>query len=148
MLHLPEQGISGRIGFLGRSSQPVSSDRALRQELRRSMPHEWVNRLDRVVLFRHLETPDLLHIVELQLGRLRDTLNAQGTTLYVRPEVKTWLVAHGTDPESGARELARVIERELSSRIARLQLSGKLGAKSALYASVKDDQISVTAGRK
>ena len=148
VLHLPEQGTSGRIGFLGRSSQPVSSDRALRQELRRSMPHEWVNRLDRVVLFRHLETPDLLQIVELQLGRLREALKEQGTILYVRPEVKTWLVAHGTDPESGARELARVIERELSSRIARLQLSGKLGAKAALYASVKDDQLTVTAGRK
>ena len=151
VLHLPEQGAgpSGRIGFFGRSTEPVTSDRALRQELRRNLPQEWVNRLDRVILFRRLETPDLLQIVELQLGHLREVLKEQGTTLYIRAEVKTWLVAHGTDPESGARELARVIERELSSRIARQQLAGKLGARVTVY--VKDDQIMVSeenAGRK
>src|SRR6185312_8466311 len=34
VLKLPEQGTSGRIGFFGRASQPVTSDHALRQELR------------------------------------------------------------------------------------------------------------------
>jgi len=87
---------------------------------------ELLNRIDDVVLFSSLDKTELRHVVDLMLENTRGRLAGQGIHLQVTDGARDALVEQGYKPESGARQLRRTVQREVSSRLSRMLLSGEL----------------------
>ncbi len=89
----------------------------LKEELRHHFRPEFINRLDEVIVFRSLAREQIKEIVKLQISFLQSKLNRSGFNLKVSVEAVDKIVEEGYDPHFGARELRRVIQRELENRI-------------------------------
>ncbi len=86
---------------------------------------EFINRVDDIIRFRELSEADLERIVDIQLEGLRRRLADRRLTLVVSPEAEAFLAREGFDPAFGARPLKRVIQREVSDRLALALLDGR-----------------------
>ena len=85
---------------------------------------EFINRIDDIIRFRSLDEKDLVVIVGIQLGRLRQRLAERRLALNITPEASAALAHEGFDPAFGARPLKRVIQRRLEDPIALAVLEG------------------------
>lgn len=92
--------------------------------------------------FRSLTPDDLSQIVRIQLRQLAARADGVGVTLEVDEAAEVWLVARGYDPDYGARPLRRVIQRELSDRLAVLLLDGTFQAGDTVHFGVAEDRLS------
>ena len=107
---------------------------------------EFVNRIDEIVRFRALTEADLAPIIDLQLDHLRERLAERRITLVVTDAARSLVAAKGYDPSFGARPLKRVIQRELTDRLASGLLDGEISDGSTVTVDVTDGGISFRAG--
>jgi ATP-dependent Clp protease ATP-binding subunit ClpB len=102
---------------------------------------EFVNRIDEIVHFRPLEREDLYAIVGIQLKDLARRIESRRMNIEVTPEAEMWLGDHGYDPDFGARPLRRVIQREISDRLAVELLEGRYKQGDTIKVDVADDKL-------
>ncbi len=98
---------------------------------------EFLNRFDEIVLFRPLEKPELLQVVDLILAGINKTLAPQKITVSVEDDAKSYLVDKGYDPRLGARPLRRVVQRTVENTVAKQMLSGSVVAGSAVIVTLE-----------
>ncbi len=99
---------------------------------RRKFTPEFINRLDKIVVFKPLGEAELRRILDIELKMVQQRiLSAAGSNPFiftVSPAAKDYLLAEGTDAKYGARHLKRAIERHLvqpmSNLIATEQVHG------------------------
>jgi ATP-dependent Clp protease ATP-binding subunit ClpB len=113
----------------------------LRQDPKDFFKPEFINRIDEIVRFRSLTPDDLSQIVRIQLRQLAARADGVGITLDVDEAAEVWLAARGYDPDYGARPLRRVIQRELSDRLAVLLLDGTFQAGDTVHIGVAEDRL-------
>ena len=106
---------------------------------------EFVNRIDDIVTFGELKPEHLAQIVDLQIDRLAERLSDRRIHLVVTDEVRAKLAADGYDPAFGARPLKRLIQRELSDRLAEAVLSGTIAEGTTATATL-DSSGEITIG--
>jgi ATP-dependent Clp protease ATP-binding subunit ClpB len=91
---------------------------------RRKFTPEFMNRIDKAVVFGTLRPEHLEQILEIELGMVQQrVLMASPAYQFVfncTPKVKSFLLHEGTDPKYGARHLKRAIERNLVFPLANL----------------------------
>ncbi|WP_334662724.1 ATP-dependent Clp protease ATP-binding subunit [Streptomyces cyaneofuscatus] len=116
----------------------------LMEDLRGRFLPEFLNRIDDIIVFHSLTEDDLSEIVEHLLDRSKRRVHAQGLTLDVTEAAKKLLVAHGYQPEFGARPLRRTIQTELDNRVASLLLGGEAEPGDTIVADVQDDSLHCT----
>jgi ATP-dependent Clp protease ATP-binding subunit ClpA len=97
---------------------------------RRKFTPEFMNRIDKVVVFRSLGAAELSRILSIELGQLQQRIfNSPGATPFVfnvTPEARGFLLSEGTDMKYGARHLKRAIERSLVHPLSNLIASGQV----------------------
>ena len=71
-----------------------------------------------------LDKTDLLSIVDIELGKLRERLLGRKLELHISDEVREYLIAKGYEPEFGARPLRRAVERYIEDPLAEELLRG------------------------
>ena len=105
-------------------------NRSAMDAARRKFAPEFMNRIDKVVVFKTLRPEHLQQILEIELGMVQQrVLMAAGAHQFVfncTPQVKSFLLAEGTDPKYGARHLKRAIERHLVFPLANLVATGQV----------------------
>ena len=108
---------------------------------RKKFSPEFMNRLDKVVVFKTLRAEQLETILELELAKVqRRIVTAVGPnhfTFQCEPPVKQWLLKEGTDPKYGARHLKRVIERNLVYGLANLVATGQIKGGDCITVRLK-----------
>ena len=104
------------------------------EELRRHFKPEFLNRVDEIIVFRHLGPEHLRRIVDIQLARVQKTLEDRRIELALTDRAKEFLAKEGFDPVYGARPLKRAIQHHVQDMLARAILEGKIteGAKVTL----------------
>jgi ATP-dependent Clp protease ATP-binding subunit ClpC len=123
-----------RLGFdggnVGTSDSPGTEDADLRNRvmsrLRESFRPEFLNRIDEIIVFRHLDETQLRQITGLLLEETTRRLHAQDITVDFTTEAVDWLARRGFQPEFGARPLRRTIQREVDNRLSSMLLDGRL----------------------
>ncbi|HVB34012.1 MAG TPA: AAA family ATPase [Patescibacteria group bacterium] len=125
--------MESRLGFAPKADPSGRVDdkieRAALEAARRKFSPEFMNRLDKVVVFRPLRARQLESILHLELGAVerRLTSGARGKfTVRVGPEARDFLLREGTDLKYGARHLKRAIDRHLVCPIANLIASSQV----------------------
>ena len=125
-------------GGLGFAPERIEVDAALDDKIsrtaveaaRRKFTPEFMNRIDKAVVFKTLRPEHLQQILEIELGMVQQRiLMAAGANQFVFTctlKVKTLLLHEGTDPKYGARHLKRSIEKNLVFPLANLVATGQV----------------------
>ncbi len=104
--------------------------RTAQEAARRKFSPEFMNRIDKAVVFKTLRPEHLEQILEIELGMVQQRiLQATGNNQFVfscTPQVKKFLLKEGTDPKYGARHLKRAIERHVVFPLANLVATGQI----------------------
>ncbi|PZT71314.1 ATP-dependent Clp protease ATP-binding subunit [Streptomyces sp. SW4] len=116
----------------------------LMEELRTRFLPEFLNRIDDIIIFHGLSEADLTGILDNLLAQSERRVHAQGMRLEVTEAAKKLLIAHGHQPEFGARPLRRTIQAELDNRIADLLLGGEAEPGDTIVADVRNDALVCT----
>ena len=99
----------------------------LLQMLKLRLRPEFLNRIDDIVVFRPLGREEIRKIVEIQFNRIRSLAEkSHHVSLELTDAAKDWLAERGFDPVFGARPLKRVLQREITNRLAEQILAGKI----------------------
>jgi ATP-dependent Clp protease ATP-binding subunit ClpB len=98
---------------------------------RRKFTPEFLNRLDKIVVFKPLRQAELRQILDIELRAVqRRVLTASGPNPFiftVSPAAKDFLLAEGADMKYGARHLKRAIERRLVQPMSNLIATEQVG---------------------
>ncbi len=110
------------IGFEEKEISDKNLEGRLKDNLKKILKPELINRFDEIVVFKRLTKPGLMKIVNLLLKDVIKTLKSQEVHLKVSLPVKKWLIEKGYSREYGARALRRTIEKELLDKVAQILL--------------------------
>lgn len=100
------------------------------EAMRRRFTPEFVNRIDKVAVFRPLGREQLDRILSLELHRLQQRVLVSATgapfVFNATAEARDYLLREGTDMKYGARHLKRAIERNVVQPLSNLMASGQI----------------------
>jgi ATP-dependent Clp protease ATP-binding subunit ClpA len=121
--------MTGGMGFAAtRSDEDEELDqkiyRAAKEAAKRKFSPEFLNRIDKIIVFRALTRKNLEQILDIELDRVQQRIiNATDGRQFVfrcTTEARDFLLREGTDIKFGARHLKRSIERHLVFPISNL----------------------------
>ncbi|MEZ6102558.1 MAG: ATP-dependent Clp protease ATP-binding subunit [Pirellulaceae bacterium] len=102
---------------------------------------EFLNRLDDVIIFRHLTGNDLKQVIDLELGKVRERLAERGLKLQLTDECKEFLIKKGSNLDYGARPLRRAIENFVEDPLSEELLKGEFQGKNLILVDAeKNDE--------
>jgi ATP-dependent Clp protease ATP-binding subunit ClpA len=104
-------------------------------------PPEFRNRLDAVIPFSHIAEDIVEKIVEKEIGLLSARLGARKVKLFVSPECVAHLAKTGYSKEFGARNISRIVDEKISSRLVDEVLFGKLSAGGTAKFDMRSGEI-------
>jgi ATP-dependent Clp protease ATP-binding subunit ClpB len=108
-----------------REAHDAAVRKAVLEEARRVFRPEFLNRLDDLVVFRSLGKGEIRRVVDIQLARFEERMEARDLRLDVSAAAKEALADAGWDPQYGARPLKRAIQHNLEDPLARAILAGE-----------------------
>ena len=121
------------MGFVEPSAKPAGLDAKLErtavEAARRRFSPEFINRLDRVVVFHQLQAEQLEGILDIELAAVQKQVIDVGPVPFmfrVLPQARAFLLREGTDLRYGARHLKRAISRHMVYPLANLLASGQV----------------------
>ena len=120
--------MQGGMGFIQPKDKPTTAlhqkvEKTAVEAARRKFSPEFMNRLDKVVVFHPLQREELEEVLEIELEHVQKRVLDLTTCpflFHITSEGRDFLLEEGTDQKYGARHLKRAIERYLVSPIARL----------------------------
>jgi ATP-dependent Clp protease ATP-binding subunit ClpA len=130
--------------FLLTSNLQVTGEAEARQALLgNNLRPELVNRLDRVIVFRHLGLEDVRRVCVRLLEELRELLGRQQITLEWEESAVTALAQAGHSDTFGARELRRVIEQLVNDPLANALTRGQVQAGQVVRLSSRNGKLTL-----
>ena len=106
-------------------------------ELKKHFRPEFLNRIDEIVVFHQLTQEQIVQMVDLMIGRVRDALKAKDMDIEVSDRAKSLLAKRGFDPVLGARPLRRTIQREIEDTLSEKILFGEVAAGELVKVDVE-----------
>ncbi len=94
-------------------------------EIEKVFRPEFINRVNEVIVFRHLTTEDLKDVIEMELGKVRRRLQERGLALDLSDSAKDLIIKKGSNTDFGARPLRRAIETYVEDPLAEELLKGE-----------------------
>jgi len=106
--------------------------------LRHHFRPEFLNRVDETVLFRPLHLSQLVKIIDLLIGGLRERLADRKIELTLSDAAKGFIAESAYDPHFGARPLHRYIQAHLETPLAKMIIGGDLADGASVTVDEKD----------
>jgi ATP-dependent Clp protease ATP-binding subunit ClpA len=111
----------GAVGF-NRTADEQGKEKA-EKALKDFLRPEFLNRVDEVIYFNHLSEDDFKSIAKLMLDELRDSMAEKPITLRYDDSLLDYLTKKSFSHAYGARNLRRLIQKEIEDRIASEMIS-------------------------
>jgi ATP-dependent Clp protease ATP-binding subunit ClpB len=112
--------------------------------LRKSLRPEFLNRVDEIVMFKPLDTKQIREVVKIQIEVVRNVLRNYNIELTITDEAIDWLAEKGYDPQSGARPVKRLIQKEIVNELSKELIAGKISKDSEVKVTVSRGQLKFT----
>ena len=113
----------------------------VRDELKKMLRPELLNRIDKIIVFNALNKKDILKIVDLQIDELKSRLQKKGIGLTLTPKAKQYLVEHGYDALNGVRPLRRLIQDTIEDRMAVEVLDERYAKGDIIQVATKNGEL-------
>jgi ATP-dependent Clp protease ATP-binding subunit ClpC len=111
------------------------------EEAKRIFKPEFINRLDDLIVFHTLTKPDLIRIVDLEVGKVRERLKLKEIDIQLDETAQEFLIEKGYDPSYGARPMRRAVERFLEDPMAEELLRGNIKGGDAIVVSADGSKL-------
>ncbi|MBN2012398.1 ATP-dependent chaperone ClpB [candidate division KSB1 bacterium] len=92
--------------------------------LKQTLPPEFLNRIDEIIVFHALSREHIGAIVELQFNRIQKMMAEKEITLSITKKAIDYMADIGYDPAFGARPLKRQIQKRIVDQLAMHMLKG------------------------
>jgi ATP-dependent Clp protease ATP-binding subunit ClpB len=146
--------ITGSIGFAPARSKALVDDeidqkiyKTALEAARRKFSPEFMNRIDKVVVFRSLRHQEMALILELELQAVQRRIDSSKRgrfTFNLSDRAKEFLLDEGTNYQYGARHLKRAIERYVVYPFASLLASGQVRSGDAVTVDLEKETSKLT----
>jgi ATP-dependent Clp protease ATP-binding subunit ClpA len=148
--------LAGGIGFTSGVKQDAENLDDIDQKMyrtalevaKRKFSPEFMNRLDKVVVFRTLTQEHLRQVLDIELGDVQNRIMAsQSDRQFIfrcTARAKEFLLREGTDLKYGARHLKRAIERHLVYPMSNLIATGQIGLGDVIKIDVGESEDKLT----
>jgi ATP-dependent Clp protease ATP-binding subunit ClpC len=133
-----------RMGFSAAHQRQSLDDIDLKQVTNEALSEffrpEFVNRIDEIIMFNPLDQKVCQRIAGNMLREVTDLLKRRGIAISFSPQVRVRLAKDGFSEEFGARELRRLIKRNIEDPITEMILDNDLGSGSKVTVRIKGGQ--------
>ena len=133
----------GSLGF-GRTAVDQGKDKAMKA-LESFLRPEFINRVDEIICFNRLEKDSFRAIARIMLEELVDTLKEKGIAFSFEPSLLDYLVDKSFSQTYGARNLRRLIQKELEDAIASRIIESYQSPVTQLRACADENGVSLLA---
>lgn len=127
------------VGFNGHTTR----GEAMLAQVRKTFKPEFLNRLSATVVFHDMDETMAKKILSKKLGELQEKLAKRNVTMTISDSATALLLRKGFTAEYGAREMDRVIARELKPLLMREILFGSLTDGGTVNITAKDDSLEI-----
>lgn len=110
-------------------------------DLKRTMRPEFLNRIDKIIVFRSLTKKNIHRIIDLQIAELSKRLQKQGLGVQLSTAAKQYLLDNGYDAHNGVRPMRRLIQDEVEDHIASELLAEHYQVGDIVQVGVKNHQL-------
>jgi len=133
----------GAVGF-NRSINEQGKEKAVKA-LNDFLRPEFINRVDEIVYFNRLTEADFREIAALMMEELKATMEEKGYAFTYDDTVLDYLTRQSYSLTYGARNLRRLVQREIEDKIATELVDHYEKAIRKIGITVKDDQVMILA---
>ncbi|MEW6663588.1 MAG: ATP-dependent Clp protease ATP-binding subunit [Thermodesulfobacteriota bacterium] len=112
-------------------------------EIRKALRPEFLNRIDRAVLFERLQPEHITRIANGMLAQLGKRLAEQGIAFQVTDAALSLLARLGYDEEYGARPLRRAIEQHVENPLGGMLVRGEVHHGHEIVVEANGDEITI-----
>ena len=113
------------------------------EEMKKSFRPEFLNRIDDIIVFAHLNKEEIREIVDLMLKDLFKRLEDKEFSIEVTDEVKDYLANEGYSEAYGARPLRRLIQKKIEDGLAEEILMGAYKPGDKMQLVMDEDKKSI-----
>jgi ATP-dependent Clp protease ATP-binding subunit ClpC len=110
----------------------------VKEEIEKVFRPEFLNRIDDVIIFRHLTVEDLKEVIDIELKKVRERLEERNMRLVLTDAAKQWIIKKGSDTDFGARPLRRAIEHYIEDPLSEELLKGEFTGQDTITVDVKE----------
>ena len=144
LINKSDMGFSGYLNLGNENlANQVEIEKRLIKNLKKQLKPEFINRFDNIIVFRQLQNEDLLTILGLMLDPIIKSLKERGIKLKMVKAVEAKIVNESSCKEYGARELRRVMNKELIDPLSKILLGRKAVSEIKVSIVKKDIHFDV-----
>ena len=130
---------SASLGF-NKTPSDIARERVM-QSLSEFLRPEFLGRVDEIVIFNQLTEEDFVKIAALMLGELKEPLADKGITLVWEDEALRLLAHKAHGKQGGARDLRRLIRKEVEDKICSLLVDRYQNQPAGIIIGAEDDKV-------
>ena len=104
---------------------------------------EFINRIDEIIVFRHLDEENFVEIAGIMMGKLRDHLAEKGVALTYDEKLLSYIAKEAYSEKYGARNMNRFIEQNVEDKIAEALIEHDISGVSNISVFAKDQTIEI-----
>lgn len=134
-------GFTGRVDYSSKTQQMPKrevTEKNTREAVRKHFKPEFINRLDKVIVFNHLARKDLLQIAELEMSVVKSKLLNKGYSLIYTDSVVDAMIDRGIDTVKGARGLSQIRREHIENSIADTIMEDQVPKGTVFYIDYDD----------
>jgi ATP-dependent Clp protease ATP-binding subunit ClpB len=109
--------------------------------LKNSIPPEFLNRIDDVIMFTPLTKKEITEIVRLQFNRIAAMLRENEIEVAISEDAVQWIADKGYDPQYGARPIKRLLEKNIVSELSTAILAGTVTKENSILIDCNKDAL-------
>ncbi len=130
------------VGFAGTgATDDQAMEKVIREQVKLHFKPEFINRLDELIVFKHLTPAELRQIVKLLARQLTSRLADLGVTVKFTPAALDVIANAGYNRQYGARPLRRSLQTLVENPLSKLLLSNALQTGDQLTIGAKRGQL-------
>jgi ATP-dependent Clp protease ATP-binding subunit ClpC len=133
------QDFSNGIGFVTNKNNNQSD--IIMKEMKTRFKPEFINRMDDVIILNPLEIETIREIIKIELEDIKQSMIEQNWSIVINENIIDYIINVGYDIEYGARDIKRVLQRELLDSIADCILLNGNPSSGRFIVDVIDDKI-------
>jgi ATP-dependent Clp protease ATP-binding subunit ClpC len=142
---LKEFSQQARIGFGEDKKTSLTNYEEVKNHVLKQMKDhfkpEFLNRIDKIIVFKPLKLDDLIKIAELEAQKLANRLEEKTITLKLSKKILKYIAESSFSPDQGARAIRKTIEEIIEGPLAEKILAEKIQNKSTVKIKLKNKQL-------
>jgi len=132
---------SGIVGFESHDNLSEIENEIVSKELKQIFNPELLNRIDEIVYFNKLREKEISKIISLLLDEVKEKLFENNHEIVFTKSITHFLIEKGFDEKYGARNIRRIIQKEIETPLSIEFLKGNFKDVSVIRTSVKNKKI-------